>query len=186
MSTARLARSTDAARARLAGPLSVGVAVVAADQWTKTLASAALGRDAANHRHDLVGSAVAFEYVENSGAAFGILPGQGALLTIGALVIVAVLVWRFARSGRTSPLVALSLGLLAGGACGNIVDRIRLGYVIDFIAVGIWPRFNLADSAVTVGVLLLAWTMAVDDRTEWSAPPSRGGEGVRSGSYESG
>ena len=52
----------------------------------------------------------------------------------------------------------MSLGLLVGGALGNIIDRVRLGYVVDFVAVGVWPKFNAADSAVTIGVLMLAWT----------------------------
>ncbi len=59
-------------------------------------------------------------------------------------------------------MLAVSLGLLVGGALGNVIDRVRLGYVIDFIAVGIWPKFNLADSAVTIGVVLLAWSLSQD------------------------
>jgi lipoprotein signal peptidase len=58
--------------------------------------------------------------------------------------------------------VVVSLGLLLGGAFGNLIDRIRLGYVVDFVAVGVWPKFNVADSAITVGVALLALQLMTD------------------------
>lgn len=140
-----------------------GVAI-AIDQMTKALAVAALGRDADSHRFELFGSFLAFEYIENTGAAFGVLEGRGVVLTLIAGAIVAALVWTYARAGRSSPVLAASLGLLVGGALGNIIDRVRLGYVVDFVAVGVWPKFNVADSAVTIGVLMLAWTMARDEK----------------------
>ncbi len=140
-------------------PLVVASAVFLGDQVTKAIAAESLGRDASSHRFELLGSMLAFEYLENTGAAFGVLEGQGIVLTLIAGLVVVLLVAHYLRSGRTSAVMATSLGLLIGGALGNVVDRVRLGYVIDFIAVGIWPKFNLADSAVTVGVVLLGWTM---------------------------
>lgn len=136
----------------------VGI-VVLADQASKWLAVREIGPGATDHRIELLGRWVAFEYLENTGAAFGILDGQGSLLTIVAGVVVAVLLGYHFRSGGSSPLIAVSIGLLVGGALGNVIDRVRLGYVVDFIAVGIWPKFNLADSAVTIGVALLGWAM---------------------------
>jgi len=92
--------------------------------------------------------------VQNTGVAFGLLRGYGsALAAIAALG--AVLVFLFSRKGARSPLTGAALGLLIGGAAGNLLDRIVRGYVFDFIDVGFWPVFNLADSAITIGVGLL-------------------------------
>jgi len=144
-------------------PVTVAGIAVAFDQVTKAIASSSLGRDADTHRFELLGSLLAFEYIENTGAAFGVLNGQGVALTLIAAGIVALLIWRYVRVGLSSPMLAASLGLLIGGALGNIIDRVRLGYVVDFIAVGVWPKFNVADSAVTIGVVLIAWLMSRED-----------------------
>ena len=151
-------------------PVSVAGFAVAIDQVTKAIASNSLGRAAETHRFELLGSLLAFEYIENTGAAFGVLSGRGIVLTLIAAVIVALLIWRFVRAGQSSPMLAASLGLLVGGALGNIIDRVRLGYVVDFVAVGVWPKFNVADSAVTIGVLLVAWLMSRDDYRSRDAP----------------
>lgn len=137
--------------------------MIAVDQATKAVVSDVLGRRADSHRSELLGSLLAFEYVENTGAAFGVLKGQGIILTVIAAAVVVLLIWRYLRGGRSSPLIAVSVGLLVGGALGNVIDRIRLGYVVDFVAVGTFPRFNAADSAVTIGVLLLAWSMSREE-----------------------
>jgi len=161
----------------LVWPLLVAGAVLIGDQITKVIASDSLGRDASTHRLEILGSVLAFEYLENTGAAFGVLKGQGVILTLVAGLVMVLLMAHYLRSGRSSVVLGTSLGLLMGGALGNVVDRVRLGYVVDFIAVGVWPKFNMADSAVTVGVTLLAWSMIqagdVSDqtRTEKLAEP---------------
>ena len=91
----------------------------------------------------------------NSGVAFGLAAGGGVglvLLTALALGVVAAV---FARNS-TRPGIWVAAGLLAGGALGNLADRIRAGAVTDYVVVGSWPAFNLADAAVACGVLLLA------------------------------
>jgi signal peptidase II len=165
----------------IALPFAVAGIAVAIDQVTKALAAGALGRAADSHRFEVLGSLLAFEYIENTGAAFGVLEGRGVILTLIAGAIVAALVWTYVRAGRTSPVLAVSLGLLIGGALGNIIDRVRLGYVVDFVAVGIWPKFNAADSAVTIGVLMLAWTMARDDKRAHEAHADKPVEAEASG-----
>jgi signal peptidase II len=65
--------------------------------------------------------------------------------------------WRFAREPHPSWWHTAATGAIAGGAIGNLLDRVRLGYVVDFIAIGPWPNFNVADSAITMGALLLCW-----------------------------
>lgn len=95
-------------------------------------------------------------HVHNFGAAFGLFAGQRWLFILAVLVTVAVLVlWRqdILRAGA---LAVYSCALLLGGALGNLLDRLRLGFVIDFIDIGFWPVFNVADSAIVVGALSLA------------------------------
>ena len=110
-------------------------------------------------------------YVHNTGAAFGLFQGQSFLLTIVALVgITALLVYAIVFYRRfpllDNRLGRSPLGLVLGGAVGNLIDRLRFGYVTDFIDVGLWPAFNLADSAITVGVILLAYSFLRSARAE--------------------
>ena len=100
----------------------------------------------------------------NTGAAFGLFQDQSLLLTIIALisvVVMLVLVFLFSRhlSFLSKKSSRLALGLVLGGTIGNLIDRIHLGYVTDFIDIGIWPAFNIADSAITVGVILFAYSL---------------------------
>jgi signal peptidase II len=141
--------SGSAARAwRLAGAL--GVLVVALDQVTKAVVEADL---VPGEQVDLLGP-LSLTLSHNRGVAFGLAGGGGGALvalTLLALVVVGVL---FARN-PTRPGIWVAMGLLAGGAVGNLVDRVRQGEVTDFVSVGAWPAFNLADAAITVGVVLL-------------------------------
>jgi signal peptidase II len=102
---------------------------------------------------------------ENSGAAFGMMQNSGYLLAIISLVIVfAIVKLRMQRS--RSKLLAISLGLLLGGALGNLVDRLTKGAVYDFLDFHRWPVFNLADAAVTIGGALLVVYWVVNSRQE--------------------
>jgi len=97
--------------------------------------------------------------IHNTGAAFGIFPDQKLALIIVAIVcIVVLLLFIFLYSHRfpflNNKLGMLTLGLIFGGIAGNLIDRVRLGYVTDFIDIGIWPAFNVADSSSTVGGIL--------------------------------
>ncbi len=154
--------------------LTIGIAVVVVmlDQFAKLAVVAALGPGRARHDVDLLGSLLRFEYVENRGAAFGVLRGQSALLLWFALGVLAGLVLFYRRLVTASPAVALGVGLVGGGAVGNLIDRIRFGYVVDFVAVGPWPRFNVADSAITIGVAILAAVVVRND-TDRTRPSRR-------------
>ena len=101
-------------------------------------------------------------HVNNSGAAFGILQDQSFLLTIAGFTgILLILLFVFVVSHRSpflsSKLGKLALGLVLGGTIGNLTDRLRYGHVTDFISVSIWPTFNIADSAVSIGIILFAY-----------------------------
>ncbi|MBS1883893.1 MAG: signal peptidase II [Actinobacteria bacterium] len=90
----------------------------------------------------------------NEGVAFGLATGGGVVLVVISLIALGVVLWLFSRDpGRPGMWVAT--GLLAGGAFGNLVDRVRHGHVTDFIELPHWPPFNLADCAITCGVVIL-------------------------------
>jgi signal peptidase II len=143
-------------------PLAIAVVVAALDRLSKTLIREWLPARSSGSRHDLVGNWLGLDYVENRGAAFGTLSEYGGLLTLLALLVVLGMVALYRRVPSPSIWLRLGLGLLVGGATGNVVDRLVYGYVVDFVAVGPWPRFNLADSSITIGVLLLAWRLSGD------------------------
>jgi signal peptidase II len=143
------------------GPVAQGLAawsravlvlavVVAADQFTKSLVR---GRVPPGRREDLF-LGLDLVHVRNPGIAFGLLPDQGRLLTGLTLLALVVLLVYFARHASRR-LLWLPTGLLLGGAAGNLVDRARLGAVTDFLDPPLWPAFNLADAAITVGILVL-------------------------------
>jgi signal peptidase II len=146
------------------------ITVVAVDLLTKLIAAATL---APQHvPHEIIGSHLRLTLVYNPGAAFGLNLGTYSrwifmALTAGALVILARL-YRATRQGDY--LRAAALGLVCGGAVGNLIDRIRSASgVVDFIDVGVgdlrWPTFNVADMAVSVGAFLLAWVLWGEERS---------------------
>lgn len=96
-------------------------------------------------------------YVKNPGAAFGILEHQtGLFIGIAVLLVMAVLYY-YPRLPAGHRLMRIGIGLQLGGALGNMLDRLRVGYVIDFLDFRIWPVFNVADMAIVIGVGLLLW-----------------------------
>ena len=102
--------------------------------------------------------------VHNSGAAFGLFQGQSFLLTIIALTgVTALLLYAFFFHHKfpflDNKLGKLALGLVLGGTAGNLIDRICLGYVTDFLDFNFWPAFNIADSAIVVGTIILAYSL---------------------------
>ncbi len=140
----------------------VAGSVFLVDQLTKSWIVIALA-PLAPPRIDVLGSWLALEYAENRGVAFGLLSGLGPLVIVAPLLVVAVLAAIYLQSTAPPPWQSIGVGLLAGGAFGNLGDRLRLGYVVDFVSVGLWPNFNVADSAITVGaVILVAGWILVD------------------------
>ncbi|MFP5343233.1 MAG: signal peptidase II [Candidatus Limnocylindria bacterium] len=133
----------------------LAAAVLVLDQLTKAWLVGAL---APGESMAVIGDLVRFTFVRNDGALFGLFRDSALLFGAASIVVVAVIVWYHGSVGRNS-LLSLALGLLLGGALGNLVDRLRLGYVVDFVDAGIgslrFYTFNVADSAITVALLLL-------------------------------
>lgn len=136
------------------------VAVTAtADQVGKRVAAAQI---AFGDSVDWLGP-LGFTHVRNSGIAFGLFADfTPAIGLLTALVLVG-LVGYFARAGATHSLAPLALGLIAGGSASNLADRLRLGYVTDYLALPHWPSFNLADCFIVAGVAVVALTLARAD-----------------------
>lgn len=100
-------------------------------------------------------------YVQNTGAAFGIMQGGNLILILVTLLIIAYLIKCWKELCAYGPLVKWGLVLILGGALGNLYDRIALGFVVDFVDLRVWPVFNAADSFITVGGVMLALALAL-------------------------
>ncbi len=96
-------------------------------------------------------------YVQNIGAAFGLFKGQQWLFLVCSIVVSGWIIRELIRREKLVTLTATAYALVLGGAAGNLIDRVRLGYVIDFLDFRVWPVFNIGDSAITIGVALLIW-----------------------------
>jgi signal peptidase II len=113
-----------------------------------------------------VGDFIRLQQVRNPATAFGIIKGESWLLFIGSIIILFILVfttWKWAGPGNRW--FQAGLGLIIGGAIGNIIDRVALGEVIDFVDLKIWPVFNVADTAIVIGVII---AMAMLIRDTWT------------------
>ena len=133
---------------------AVLVAVVAVDQVTKALVRN--GLTVGEERS--VFPAVSLLYSHNSGVAFGAFSGGGLLVVALVVVALGALLFYFVTH-LDKRLIWLPTGMLLGGSVGNIVDRVRDGYVTDFIKLPAWPEFNVADMSITLGVLVLLWVV---------------------------
>ena len=138
----------------------VATAAVSADQATKRLVSERLALGEAVD----VGGPLSIHHVQNSGIAFGLFASATSIVIALTALAVAWMLLFFARSGARHPVLPVALGLVIGGSVSNLVDRIRLGYVTDFLDVRFWPAFNLADTFIVVGVAVLVGAVSLADR----------------------
>jgi signal peptidase II len=153
----------------------VAAIVLVVDQLSKALVLTFLAPGAPHAEVVIVPRLLRLYYVENTGAAFGLFQGKNPLLAFLAFgVVVALVVW-FRELVRFW-LGALALGLQLGGAVGNLIDRFRHGFVVDFIDFSFWPTFNVADSAITIGVLMLLYVLLRQGQLE--SPRAREAERI--------
>ena len=134
--------------------VALAAAVVAVDQATKAIVRSALAN---GERHELL-PFLDLVNVRNTGVAFGLFADGGAVLVAGAAIALGALL-AFVLSHSERPLVWLPAGLLLGGAAGNLLDRVREGSVTDFVKLPAWPAFNVADIAITFGVVTLLYVL---------------------------
>ena len=146
--------------------LAVAAAVIAVDHATKAWVVAALDQ---GDPLELIPDFFQIAHIRNPGAAFGLLRGAGAYLALGAVAAVVVITLVIRKVER--PYDAVALGLVLGGAMGNLIDRLLRGdglldgKVVDFLDFSFFPAFNVADSAITVGAALALWEV-VSARSE--------------------
>jgi signal peptidase II len=145
---------------RLAFLTLVALLVIGADRVSKLLAINLLYRSGARSV-PILGDYIRLTYVENRGAAFGVLQNQTAFFILVGIVVIGVIIASFRYMSDPGWLLIFALGLQMGGAIGNLIDRVSTGYVVDFIDLTFWPVFNIADSAIVVGVALLAYLIAL-------------------------
>ena len=172
--TAGAARA--ASRGRPRWPIFIGLAVIVLvlDQLSKAWLVSLLSP---GESVQVIGDVVRLIHSKNSGALFGLFRDQALFFAILSVGVVGAIVWFHHSSGRNT-LLSIALGLLLGGALGNMADRFRIGYVVDFVDVGIgslrFYTFNIADSAISLAILLLllsAFLMTGDDRRGGSEAP---------------
>ena len=163
-------RSLRAGPMQWLGLLAVGLTAVAADQLTKHIVTGHLALDDGIH---VIGP-FWIHHVQNSGIAFGLFSSATAVVIVLTGIAVAWMLLFFFRSGGRHPVLPVALGLVIGGSVSNLLDRVRLGYVTDFIDLRYWPAFNLADSFIVVGVAILLGTLLSAERM----PRSRGRRGA--------
>ena len=155
---------------------------IALDQWTKVLARQELRPLPPGRVKVVIDGFFNLRYSENTGVAFGMLqtlPGGRIILTIIALAALALVIYYLRRTDDDQTRLQVTLGLVGGGAIGNLVDRIAHGGVTDFLVFDLgfwpfnpWPAFNIADAALVVGVGLLALDMGRQQKADPEAPPA--------------
>jgi signal peptidase II len=171
------AAATPAARAagksRARWPIFIGIAatVFVLDQITKAWLVSFL---APGERVQVVGDYIRLVHGQNSGALFGLFRDQAVIFAVISVGVVGAIIWFHHSSGRNT-LLSVALGLLLGGALGNMADRFRIGYVVDFVDLGIgsfrWYTFNVADAAISLAIVLLLLSAFV--ATQPDARPAR-------------
>jgi signal peptidase II len=171
-------------RRRWALFLGLAGTVIVLDQLSKTwvdssfeLASRAIPAGQPGGPTELIGEYVRIAKTYNDGAIFGFLDATAMLMAVLSLFVIAGITWyEWRRAAGMGPLVTIGLGLLLGGAVGNLIDRVVFGYVIDFVDMGIgdtrWYAWNIADASVFVGIVVLFGAALLGER----AIPGRGGE----------
>jgi signal peptidase II len=111
-------------------------------------------------------------HIKNSGAAFGMLPSFSDIITVISIFVIIAILYYFPRLPKDEWLLKLALGLQLGGALGNLTDRIRQGYVTDFISIWSFPVFNIADLSITLGVAILIISMWFKEQDKGQAEAS--------------
>lgn len=103
----------------------------------------------------IISKTIPLNYIQNTGAGFGLFKNSVNILIIISFIVIGMILYYYKKIPENSVSVQIAAGLILGGAIGNLIDRIRLGFVIDFIDLKFWPSFNIADSAITIGAIII-------------------------------
>ncbi len=132
----------------------ISLLTVAADQLTKWLVRMSLSP---GQSLPFIPGILHLTYVQNTGAAFGLFQGHPAVFVVVSILVAGWVTLELVRSQHPTRLTTLALSFMLAGALGNLIDRVRFGYVVDFLDLRVWPVFNLADSVITISVGLFVW-----------------------------
>jgi signal peptidase II len=139
---------------------AIALAAIVADQVTKHVVASDLRLGEGVH---VVGP-FTIRHVQNSGIAFGLFSNATAAVIVVTAIAIGWMLVYFARSGARHPVLPVALGLVIGGSVSNLADRVRLGFVTDFLDFRYWPAFNLADSFIVIGVGILLAALVLAER----------------------
>jgi signal peptidase II len=158
--------TSEHARRRWAAFLALAAAVVVSDQATKHWIDANF---TVGQPIEIVGELVRIAKTYNTGGIFGLLGDSALPLAVASVLVIGLIVFYHLRQGiRSHWLLTVALGLLLGGAVGNLIDRLRLGAVIDFVDMGVgdlrWYTFNVADASISTAIVLLVLIALLGDR----------------------
>ncbi len=142
--------------------------IVAFDQWTKWLVRTNIpfGGSWLPNGWDWLAPYARIVHWYNTGAAFGMFQNGNTVFTILAIVVIIVILYYYPLVERTDYTLRIAMGLQLAGAAGNLVDRLAMGKVLDFISVGVFPVFNVADASITIGVAVLLLGVWLKERAE--------------------
>ncbi|GAB4572410.1 MAG: signal peptidase II [Anaerolineae bacterium] len=157
--------------------IGVALLVIALDQLTKALVVANLGLYEQWAPIEALRPYFTFTYVQNTGAAFGLFQGGRVVFLLVGVVVIGIILVFYRQLPEGATLMRVALGMQLGGVLGNQIDRVRLGYVVDFFDFKFWPVFNVADSALVVGVISLLVLMWWYERTEARQQPTESASG---------
>jgi signal peptidase II len=144
--------------------LGISGTIVALDQWTKYLVRSNLLYGETWSPWEWLAPIARIVHWNNTGAAFGIFPAGGVIFTVVAIVVSAAILYYYPQVPREQIGVRIALPMQLGGALGNLIDRLSIGTVTDFVSIGPIPVFNVADACITVGVAVLIVVMWIDER----------------------
>ena len=136
--------------------LSAALIIVLLDQLTKFLTKQNFQL---NESVPIINNIFHLTYVTNTGSAFGLFKGLNIFFILFSIIVILVIFYNLKRIAKNERLLQFSAGLLLGGTIGNLIDRLSYGAVVDFIDFRVWPVFNIADSAVTIGIILLIFLL---------------------------
>jgi signal peptidase II len=161
----RATRSFAATQVQWLSLAAIVLSAVLADQVTKHVVASNLSLGEALH----VLGPFSIRHVQNSGIAFGLFSNATAAVIVVTAIAVGWMLVYFARSGGRHPVLPVALGLVIGGSVSNLADRVRLGFVTDFLDFRYWPAFNLADSFIVIGVGILLAALLLAEREPQSS-----------------
>ena len=171
-------RTTVLTRRRKVVLIVIALLVIVLDQWSKHYVEANLPLGVPWNPIESLSRYVSFTHITNKGAAFGMFPAFSTFFSVVPIIVVIVMLFYYRHLPNEQWALNVGLGLQLGGALGNFIDRIRVGHVVDFIDIKVWPIFNIADSSIVIGVAILALCILRDEEQAPQQKVSRGSQEI--------